>query len=218
MKSFLILLLLSFFLFEACNNPKPDMSGMKDASDTARVAESPKTDEAPPPQMDSAAMAKAYEAFMTPGDMHAMLAKWAGTWTGEVTSYWDPAAPEKSTATIKQRMAMNGLYQLVEYKGTMMGQPFEGQGVMAYDNAKKEFVNTWIDNMGSGILVMRGQWNEGTKTLSLKGTHTDPITAKDSEMRQEVKVIDDNNQLHTLYGAGPDGKEHKFMEIALKRA
>jgi hypothetical protein len=168
-------------------------------------------------EYDSATMMKAWESFMTPGDMHKWLAKWDGTWTGEVSSYMSQdGEPMKSTATMTNKMIMNGLYQMSDYSGNMMGQPFQGHGILAYDNAKKEFVNTWIDNMGSGIVVMRGTLDTTNNTLAIKGTQTDPVTGKDAMIREEVRFIDDNTQSFTMWGE-MNGKEHKFMEATFKR-
>jgi hypothetical protein len=111
--------------------------------------------------MDSAAMMKAWEDFRTPGEMHQLLASWNGQWTAEVSSWIDPAqAPVKSQATNLLNPIMSGLYQVGHLSGTMMGMHFEGRSVTGYDNAKKIFVTTWIDNLGSGIIMMTGP---GTK-------------------------------------------------------
>ncbi len=167
---------------------------------------------------DQDAMTKAWTAFMTPGDMHKMMATWNGTWTADVTAWTAPTAPpSKSTSTVENKMALNGLYQMGHYTGTMMGMPFEGYSTLAYDNAKKMFVDTWIDNMGSGVVVMTGTWNDKAKTLELRGTQTDPMSGKDTGIRQVTKVMDANSQMMTLYGTGPDGKEMKYMEANMKR-
>ncbi|MBK9982507.1 MAG: DUF1579 domain-containing protein [Saprospiraceae bacterium] len=168
---------------------------------------------------DQAAMMKAWSDFKTPGDMHKLLASWNGVWNADVSSWMDPSAPPmKSTATVENKMALDGLYQMGHYEGTMMGSPFEGYSTLAYDNAKKMFVNTWIDNMGSGIVVMTGKWDAAKKTLELKGTQTDPMSGKDSPMREVITIIDANTQKMVIYGAGMDGKEAKFMESTMKRA
>jgi hypothetical protein len=103
----------------------------------------------------------------------------------------DPGNPTKSTATATFKMIFNGLYQLGEYSGIMMGQPFEGQGILAYDNAKKQFVNTWIDNMGSGVVYMTGTLDDKANTLYLRGTQTDPVTEIMFRHSQEIKFVND---------------------------
>jgi hypothetical protein len=71
--------------------------------------------------------------------------------------------------------------------------------------------------MGSGIIMMTGQYDAATKTMTYKGTQTDPVTGKDANVRQEQKFMDDDNYVMTMYGDGPDGKEMKFMEATFKR-
>ena len=43
------------------------------------------------------------------------------------------------------------------------------------------------------------------------------MTGKESEIREEMKMIDDNTYTMTMYGAGMDGKEMKFMEGTFKK-
>jgi hypothetical protein len=75
--------------------------------------------------MDSVAMMKAWQAYMTPGDMQKMLAKSDGVWTEEVSMWTNPnQPPQKSTSTCTNKMVLNGLYQESIHKGTMMGMPF----------------------------------------------------------------------------------------------
>lgn len=212
-----IFLLSMFLLIAACKNPKPDLSGLKDGVDTTQANTPENKDEAPMAEMDSAAMMKAWMDFATPGQMHTWMAKSDGTWSGEVTQWMAPDQPTKSTATIVNKTTLNGLYQMSDYSGSMMGQPFTGHGLMGYDNAKKEFFSTWIDNMGSGIVLLRGSLDTTTNILSLKGTQTNPLNGKDAMIREEIKFIDDNNQVLTMWGEDMMGKEEKFMEIVLKR-
>jgi hypothetical protein len=58
------------------------------------------------------------------------------------------------------------------------GYAFPGHSIMGYDNAKKMFVNTWIDNMGSGMIFMTGTYDDATKSLTLTGKQTNPRTVK----------------------------------------
>ncbi len=161
---------------------------------------------------------QAWKNFMTPNENHKMLARDEGTWEGEVSQWMDPnAPPTKVKATNVVTMTMGGLYQMGEFSCTMMGMPMKGQSTVGYDNAKNMFVSTWIDNMGSGIVRMSGTFNEKTKTISMKGTQTDPMTGKDSEIREEIVYHDERSYTMTMYGAGMDGKEMKFMEGTFKK-
>lgn len=169
--------------------------------------------------MDSIAMHKAWEEFMTPGEMHKKMAADAGTWEEELT-FWmgpDDTKPQKSKATANTKMILNGLYQESVHTGNMMGMPFEGRSTLAYDNAAKQYVSTWIDNMGSGIMVMRGNYDEASKTVKMEGEITDPMTKKVKKIREVITAVDANTQKMEMYDTTPDGKEFKSMEILLKR-
>ncbi|MBK9531921.1 MAG: DUF1579 domain-containing protein [Chitinophagaceae bacterium] len=203
-------------LMTACNDNSKNATATTDSTATAVTAT--KTDAAPAAMPDSAAMVKAWGDFKTPGDMHKWMAKTNGSWEGEVTQWMDPnAPPAKSKATITQSSALGGRYVISKYSGSMMGMPMEGISTLGYDNAKKLFVNTWVDNLGTGIVQMSGTYDEATKTLNLKGFQTDPMTGKESDIREELTTIDNDSYTMIMYGAGMDGKEMKFMEGLFKR-
>jgi hypothetical protein len=179
-----------------------------------------KVEESPAVPLDSATMTKNWMAYSTPGDMHKMIKSWDGSWTGEVTSWYAPGTPpQKSKSTAVNKTIMGGRYQVSNFSGSMMGTPFEGMGTLAYDNAKKVFISTWIDNMGTGLMKMEGPWDEASKSMTLTGQCVDPSsgTGREMALREIFKVIDDKNQLMEMYGPGPDGKEYKMMEIKLTR-
>lgn len=182
---------------------------------TAGTTDTKKPDNAPKP--DSAEMMKRWQEYMTPGDVHKMMASWDGAWSGEVTS-WEhaEAQPQKSTLASTNKMVMNGLYQESTHAGNMMGMPFQGKGTMGYDNVTKKFTSTWIDNMGSGLMTMTGTWDDASKSMTLKGTGTNPITKGDCEMREVYKIIDDKTHLMEMYRTD-DGKEFKTMEIKFSK-
>ena len=88
---------------------------------------------------------------------------------------------------------------------------------MAFDNAKKTFTTTWIDNMGTGIMVMEGKWDDKTKTLNSTGKQTDPISGKDMTVRETFQIISDDKQKLEMFMTPAGGKEYKSMEIIFTR-
>jgi len=180
------------------------------AADTAAVAPAVAEEM---PQMDSAAMMKAWEEFMTPGDMHKWMAGMEGNWKGEVTMWDDPSKPPTtSTMTSSNKMILNGLYLESVNKGNFNGMPFEGISTSGYDNAKKKFIATWIDNMGSGMMQTEGTYDEATKTLTMTGSTTDPMTGNDVPVREVTRYTDENNHVWEMYMTR-GGQEMKTMEI-----
>ena len=214
MKRTTLTLCAAALLLFACNNEKK-----ADEVKTQTPSSETKMDDKETMAMpDSATMMKNWQDYMTPGDVHKMMAKWDGTWNGEVTMWMYPGAPEqKSTSTTVNKMIMNGLYQQNVHTGTMMDMPFNGIGTLAYDIHKKEFMSTWIDNMGSGIMMMKGTWDDATKTITFKGKTTDPGTKSDVDVKETFTVIDDNTQEMKMFMPMSDGKEFQTMNIKFSR-
>ena len=187
------------------------------AADTTAVTTDETAEAAKP--MDSAAMMKAWEAYATPGEPHKMLAMDNGTWNAESTMYSSAEDPKpmKTTMTATTKMIMGGRYQESRYTGNIMGQPFEGVATVAYDNASKKYVSTWIDNMGTGVMQLTGDYDTATKTMNLKGECTDPMTGKKKNMRETFAIVDDNTRKMEMFDTDPSGKEYKSMEIVMTR-
>jgi len=167
---------------------------------------------------DSATISKAWMDYATPGDAHKRMAKDNGVWEEEMTSWQhEGAAPMKMKMTAEIKSIFDGKYQEAVHKGDFMGMPFEGKSTLAYDNASKEYISTWIDNMSTGIMVMRGNYDEASKTFKMEGEVLDPVSKKMKKMREVITIVDDNTQKMEMYDTGYDGKEFKNMEIIMKR-
>jgi hypothetical protein len=221
MKRVILTVLGSATLLVACNNETKNASTNKDSNTTttASATDAVKTED-PWVPIDSAAMMKAMTDAATPGPIHKMVASWNGNWNTEITFWMKPGDPPMiSKGTAVNSTIMNDLYQNSKFSGNMMGAPFQGIGTMGYDNIKKEFVSTWIDNMGSGIMYLTGPWDEATKTISLAGTVPHPLVpGKECKIRETFKIVDDNTQIMEMYGPDPaTGKEYKSMELKLTR-
>lgn len=156
---------------------------------------------------------KAMMAAAAPGENQKMLAKSAGSWTATVTMWMQPGAPPMtSTATATNEMIMGGRYLKSTNKGNMMNMPFEGIGYTGYDNLKKQFVNSWIDNMGTGIMTMTGQWDAATKSITYTGMMADPMSGKDIAIKEVWIFTDDSHQVMQMFYPA-NGQDFKTMEI-----
>lgn len=162
-------------------------------------------------------MMKKWMDYMTPGDVHEMMAKSVGEWT-YVSKWWmDPSAPPTvSEGHSVNEMLLGGRYLKSMSYGEAMGMPMEGMNILAYDKATKEFFSFWIDNLGTGMTMARGKYDEKTKVCSMKGTMVDPMSGSEIEYRQTMKFIDENHQLFEMFMM-QNGKEIKNMELAFTR-
>jgi hypothetical protein len=218
MKRIILTACSAMMLLIACNSGETKET-KTDSSSTSAATPEVKKEEAWVP-IDSATMMKAMMAYGTPGDMQKMMASWNGTWNGDMTM-WESegAAPQKMVGTAVNSMVLGGRYQSSKHTGNMMGMPFEGMSLMGYDNALKKFVSSWVDNWGTGIMMMSGPWDAATKTLTLTGSMPDICRpGKECSMREVFTIIDDNTQHMEMYGPDPKtGKEFKTLEIKMTR-
>lgn len=216
MKRFIITICAASLLF-ACNSKTNDTVSESPDSTASSTAGDAKGEDWVP--VDSATAMKTMMEAGTPGKEQAMLAKSNGSWKAETTMWMSPEAPPmKSTGTVTNKMIMGGRYQQMTFKGNMMGESFEGTGTTGYDNARKVWTSSWVDNMSTGIMNMDGTWDEATKTITYTGKMLCPGNGKMCEMKQVTKMVDDKTQIMEMYG--PDmktGKQYKNMEIKLTR-
>jgi hypothetical protein len=172
------------------------------------------------PQMSAAQqeMMQKYMQAATPGPEHQQLAKLAGKWKMQVTAWMTPGAPpEKSDGTAEFTSILGGRYLRQEVKGTMGGQPFEGQGTMGFDNVTKERFATWTDNMSTGLLVMRGKCPAEAKKCTTRGQGPDAVAGKLVSFTETTTMTDNDHFTFELRGPSPDGKQYKMLEIKYTR-
>lgn len=168
-------------------------------------------------QMDEQAMMEMYQKLATPGEPHKLFTSLAGSWTTSTKEWMEPGKPPtESTGTAEMKMLLDGRFLYQEFTGNMMGQPFSGVGIDAYDNMTKKYVTAWMDTMGTGIFMMEGTASADGKTITLKGSHPEPGGGKMTH-RAVWKIVDGNTQTFDMYGTHHRGKEMKMLEIAYTR-
>jgi Protein of unknown function (DUF1579) len=161
------------------------------------------------------------------GPNHKLLADLDGKWTYTV-KFWmngDPSSkPQESKGTATRESIMGGRYfiakassqmQMPDANGKMKNFEFNGMGTDAYDNATKQFVSTWIDNMGTGIMYLTGTYDESSKAFTYSGDYT-PVPGTTLKIKTILKVPD-NNHMNFEWYENRGGQEMKTMEINYTR-
>lgn len=168
-------------------------------------------------QIDQQAMMELWKQAATPGEPHKLFASLAGGWTTTTKEWMEPGKPPtESAGTADMKMLLEGRFLYQEYNGQMMGQPFSGVGIYAYDNMRKRYVTAWMDTMGTGIFIMEGTASADGRTITLKGSHPEPGGGHMTH-RAVWRIVDDNTQTFDMYGAHHGGKEVKMLEITYQR-
>ena len=154
---------------------------------------------------------------------HKLLASLDGTWDCSVKMWMDgdtSKKPDVSKSTAVRKSIMDGRYVVMDVTGKMeMPGPdgkkkeitFKGQGTEGYDNVKKKFVGTWMDNMGTGIMMSEGDYDPATKTFTYTG-EIEMMPGMKQKIRETVKLTDKDHMDFEWY-EDRGGKEMKTMEI-----
>lgn len=179
-----------------------------------------------PDMNDPAMMAKMMELTKL-NENHNRLASLDGTWSYTVKMWMngDPTSkPDTSKGTATRKSVMGGRYISMDVKG-MMSMPgadgkmtefeFLGHSTEGYDNAKQKFVGTWYDNMGTGIMMSEGTYDEGSKTFTYTGEY-EPMPGMKMKVRETLKLTDKDHMVMEWY-EDRGGKEMKTMEIDYTR-
>jgi hypothetical protein len=204
LSALLALGLVSGAAFAADNTAKSTKAG--DAK-----SEAPKTDAQHDQMMEM--MMKA----SMPGPMHDLMKPMAGNWKTTAKSWMKPGTePQVSEGTCESSWILGNRYLQSTYKGDMAGMPFEGWGLMGYDNQKQEFVSMWADNMGTGIAMSDGKADPSGKVFTMMTMMNDPETGKQVPYKMVTKVMDENQYTMSMMNM-KDGKEHMEMEITYTR-
>lgn len=169
------------------------------------------------PAMDPAMMEAMMKAGM-PGDGQKRLDGMVGTWDTKATFWMMPGMdPMTSMGSSTNQWVMGGRYLEQRYKGDMAGMAFEGVGYSGYDNVKKQYWGTWMDNMSTAMMTSTGSASADGKTWEFTATMSDPMTGKDSTAKEKITIVDADHHTMEMWVPGPDGKMFKNMEINYSR-
>jgi hypothetical protein len=178
-------------------------------------------------QPNEAEMMKQMMELAKLNENHKLLTSLDGKWTYTVKMWMngDPSSkPDVSHGSATRESIMGGRYVVMEVKGNMeMPGPdgkiqkmeFKGHGTEGYDNVQKKFVGTWLDNMGTGIMMMSGTYDESSKTFTFTGEY-EPMPGMHQKIRETLKLTDKDHMTMEWY-EDRGGKEVKTMEINYTR-
>lgn len=162
-----------------------------------------------------------WQEYATPGAAHKVLEPMVGEWNYTSKMWQTPKAKtEESTGTATMKWTMGGRFLEQEFKGQAMGQPFEGRGMIGYNNLEKTYETNWMDSMGTGMMFSKkGTFDARANALKDSGSMACPMSeGKMHDYRSEWKIKGKNNLLFTMWTTDLEsGKEFKQMEITLKR-
>jgi len=157
---------------------------------------------------------KKMQAAGTPGAEHKALQAFVGNWQVAVKCWMDPNGQVMDgRGTAKVTAIFGGRYFEEQFGGEMMGRPFNGRGLMGFDNTKQKFQLAWLADMSTGMKVSEGRSEHDHQVITLEGKIDCPGTGqKDLPIKQVYRVINTDKRVLEMFNDG-----RKSMEITYTR-
>jgi hypothetical protein len=188
------------------------------AGATAALQQEKKPEKAPVPAASADdPMMKAMMELGSPGPAHKVLEHKIGKWTAVGKFIMPGSEPVTENYQSEAKWINDGRFVEETVTGSFMGMPFRGTAITGYDNLKKKYVQTWMDNVSTGLYYAEGTYDAATKTFTFTGESPDATMTKYVKSRSTDKMIDADHGVAQSFQPGPDGKETMTMEITYTR-
>jgi hypothetical protein len=158
------------------------------------------------------------EKLAQPSEHHKHLEATVGHFKAHSKMWFEPGKPAvESDAESTNEWVLGGRFVKQTYKGTFMGQPFEGMGLSGYDNFKKKYVCTWVDTSSTSMMTTEGE-GDG-KTITAHGEVDEPsMPGKKTKVKTVTKIESNDKHTYEMFFTMPgQDKEAKVMEITYTR-
>ncbi len=168
------------------------------------------------------AMMAEFMKFATPGEHHDHLKPLAGKWNFSSKFRMSPDAPwSESGGKSESAWILGGRFLQSKVKSPpseAMPFPFEGFGLLGYDNIAKKYISVWTDCFLTGVMVFTGSCDASGKVITFAGEFANPMKGGAmSKERWVYKIINDNKFIFEMWSPGEDGKEFQHGEITYTR-
>ncbi len=166
---------------------------------------------------DEQAMMAAWQKTMTPGEAHARLGQLVGSWDTKLTFVMDSGSPaEVSEGRTENRLVLGGRYLEQRFEGTSMGMPFEGIGYTGYDNVRKTYTGTWMDNFSTTIMSVTGRGRPTDTKMESESVTLDPF-GEQVRFDCKLEVQDSDHHTYEMWTKGSNGRRFRTMLIEYAR-
>lgn len=179
-----------------------------------------------PEQMQ--AMMKEYMKTIEPGEGHKRLEYFIGTWD-TVTLMWmggPGSEPTESKGRSVMKWILGGRYVLHDHQGqmlvpdatgTMTMMPYNGMGLTGYDNVRNLYVSSWVNNMSTQMLTMKGACDPAGKVFTYYGEMDEPgMKVFGRVVKYVCRIIDKDKYVFEIIDLHA-GDDYKVIEITYSR-
>ena len=154
------------------------------------------------------------EELATPGEAHRRLDFFTGEWDTSTTVMG--MEPETGTQSIK--WILGGRQLQSEVNGSVMGRPFEGLGLLGYDNYKKKYTSVWCDSQSTTLLTSEGLTDQSGKVITFYGTMDEWMDGThDKAVKYVYRIVDENTYEFEIHDLGIVPGDTKVISITATR-
>jgi len=174
---------------------------------------------AAPAAADMQEMMKKWMEAAKPGEGHKLLEPMVGKWD-TVTRMWMAAEqpPAESKGTSEVKWTLDGRFLLEEATGQMMGMPYKSMTFMGFDNFKKKYVFSYMDNLGTALYTGEGKLDLSKQVLTAFGRMDDPMMGEtDKPVKYVTRIISKDKHVFEIYDEIGSPNEFKAVEIVYTR-
>jgi hypothetical protein len=153
---------------------------------------------------------------LAPGREQDLFKQDVGVWDATIEMTMEAGGKPNVTKGTETNTLLGGRWLISDFKGEMMGMPFQGHSVMGYDPAKKKYTGTWVDSMSTTSSVLEGTYDPKTKTMTSWMESPGP-DGKPVKIRSTSEWKDDDSRIFTMHSPAGQGDEFAMMKITYKR-
>jgi hypothetical protein len=166
----------------------------------------------------SAAVARAMDNAMTPGDYQKRLEPMIGSFDVRVLIWVDPGKPpiESSASAVSVWVLGNRFVQTMLVGGPS-ADAFNAIGYIGYDNAAKQYQAAWMDDGSTAMTLYTGGFSADGKSATMKASITNASTGKPTPLELRMSLGANGGHVTQLWGMGFGTKMFKMMELQYTR-
>jgi hypothetical protein len=158
------------------------------------------------------------ERAQRPGAEHQALDWMTGQWTATATQWREAnATPMEFRGMLNSTWVLDQRFLRNEFLSDKEGMPFQGVSFIGYNPAGGEYQGVWMDTTSNEIAHSTGEWNAGTKTLTLNGEFTDPQTNQKMTTRTEARQESPDRFTWEMFNTPQGGTEFKSLQIVFTK-
>jgi hypothetical protein len=167
---------------------------------------------------DSAAIIKAMDNAMDPGEGQKKLEFLVGTFDVKIRTWVQPSQPPiESLAVAVSSWVLGNRYVQTIISGFVLGDPFNAIGYAGYDNLAKHYVACYMDSGSTGMEWYTGSMDPAAKSAVLNATILDALTLKPVKLEMRLRIAVSGDHITELWRQDPGSKMEKVIELQYTR-